>query len=116
MAWTVFIFILLTINTGSMESVPLLGIKNLDKLVHIGLFGILAYLWICRYHHKGKHAWIWVLLLCSAYGLGMEFYQEYFTTREFELNDIFADSFGAAIGAISGKKIGPYGNRGRNQN
>ena len=116
LAWTALIFILLTINTGSIESVPLMGIKNLDKLVHMFLFGILAYLWVCRYQGPGNQVWIWVLLLCSAYGMGMEFYQEYFTTREFELNDIFADAAGASIGSFIGKKIGPYGNRGRNQN
>ena len=116
LAWTVLIFILLTINTGSIESVPLMGIKNLDKLVHMFLFGVLAFLWVCRYQGSGKYSWIWVLVLSAAYGMGMEFYQEHFTTREFELNDILADAAGAALGSIMGKKIGPYGNRGRNQN
>lgn len=116
LVWTALIFILLTINTGSMESVPLMGIKNLDKVVHMILFAILAYLWVCRFYETGDQTWIWVLVLCSAYGIGMEFYQQYFTTREFELNDIFADAVGAVIGSLTGKKIGPYGNRGRNQN
>jgi VanZ family protein len=116
LAWTALIFFLLTINTGSIESVPFMGIKNLDKLAHMVLFFVLAYLWVCRLYGSGDNTWIWVLALCSAYGMGMEFYQEYFTTREFELNDIIADVVGASLGSIIGKKIGPYGNRGRNQN
>ena len=114
--WTIIIFLLLTIDTGSMESVPLFGIKNLDKIVHIFLFAALAFLWIYRLDNGKTPTWIWILLLTSAFGIGMEFYQEYFTTREFELNDIYADITGAVIGTFSGKKIGPYGNRGRNQN
>jgi VanZ family protein len=37
----------------------------------------------------------------------MEFYQKYFTSREFETADILADSIGAALGAawsMRGKK------------
>ena len=115
-AWTLLIFLLLTVDTGSMESTPLFGIRNLDKLVHIFLFGFLTFLWVCRLDNGKVGTWIWVFIAASAYGIGMEFYQEYFTSREFELNDIFADIAGSLAGSIIGKKIGPYGNRGRNQN
>ena len=114
--WTITIFLLLTVDTGSMESIPVFGIRNLDKIVHVFLFAILAFLWMARFHTTPGYLWIWVLILTSAFGIGMEYYQEYFTTREFEVNDIFADIAGALIGSYSGKKIGPYGNRGRNQN
>ena len=99
-----------------MESTPLFGIRNLDKFVHIFLFGMLAFLWIFRFDKGERTTWIWIFILSCAYGIGMEFYQEYFTSREFELNDIYADMAGSLFGSIIGKKIGPYGNRGRNQN
>jgi VanZ like family len=122
--WTLLIFILLTIKTGSFENVPLLGIPNLDKVVHAFLFGTLVFLW---YHFitKGKTIsqagliLLMIFLSASAYGIGMEFYQKYFTSREFEIGDIYADIAGAAIGVLVSyyyKKISPYGNRGRNQN
>jgi|SRR6187455_640625 hypothetical protein len=114
--WTVMIFFLLTINTGSMESMPLFGIKNLDKVVHICLFAALAFLWFYRLNKGQGKIWLWIPVLTSLYGIGMEYYQEYFTSREFELNDIYADITGVVIGSLIGKKIGPYGNRGRNQN
>lgn len=116
--WTGLIFFLLTIPTGTMESVPLLGIPNLDKLVHVILFGVFVWLW-CKYLvRENKPVIIFFIALAAIiYGVGMEFYQDRFTTRAFELADIFADAVGAITGAIYfGKKISPYGNRGRNQN
>jgi len=114
--WTITIFLLLTVDTGSMESMPVFGIRNLDKIVHVFLFAVLAFLWMLRFPATQSNLWIWVLILASAFGIGMEYYQEFFTTREFEVNDIYADIAGAVIGSYLGKKIGPYGNRGRNQN
>jgi len=112
--WTLLIFVLLTMDTGSVEKIP--AIPNLDKLVHAFLFGILAFLWVFFLDNRGISAWLPVFLLATLYGAGMEFYQENFTSREFEWNDICADSLGALAGAWAGKRISPYGNRGRNQN
>jgi VanZ family protein len=54
-------------------------------------------------------------LIAAGYGIGMEYYQKYFTARNFSILDAFADSLGAVIGT-SITKESPYGNRGRNQN
>lgn len=112
--WTLAIFILLTIDTHGVETGPV--IPYLDKVVHAGIFGLLGFLWVWFLASKGKDRWFAVFLFAALYGAGMEFYQENFTTREFEWNDIIADTAGALIGSLIGKKIGPYGNRGRNQN
>lgn len=112
--WTLAIFILLTIDTHGVETGPV--IPNLDKLVHAGIFGLHSFLLVFYLGAKGKERWLVAFLLAALYGAGMEFYQESFTTREFEWNDIIADTAGALIGSLIGKKIGPYGNRGRNQN
>ena len=116
LVWAILIFVLLSVNTGSMESVPLFGLKNLDKLVHAFLFGTMAFLLVYWLDGKGRNAWTLALAIASIYGIGMEFFQENFTSREFEWNDIYADVTGAILGSWAGKKIGPYGNRGRNQN
>jgi VanZ family protein len=112
--WTVMIFFLLTINTGSMESAP--KIKHFDKLVHFILFAVMAWLWVHPRHQTGTIKLLFIFLCVTAYGAGMEWVQENFTSREFDWKDIYADTAGAAAGVIVGKKIGPYGNRGRNQN
>ena len=103
--WTLTIFIALTVSTGTFERGPLYGIPNLDKLIHAFIFGVLVFLW--WKYLSGKpgmiHPGVLLLilfLLSSAYGAGMEYYQKYFTTREFELGDIYADTVGAAISAI----------------
>ena len=101
--WTGLIFFLLTIHTGTMESVPLLGIRNLDKLVHIFLFAMFVWLWCSYFEGKksfSRNIFLVVILAGILYGIGMEFYQDRFTTREFELADIFADIAGAALGAV----------------
>ena len=116
LSWTILIFILLSVDTSSVESVPFLGIKNLDKLVHAFLFGLMALLWVYRQKRMGWLSLFLIFIAVSSYGTAMEFYQENFTTREFEWNDVIADTIGAGMGTLIGKKIGPYGNRGRNQN
>jgi VanZ family protein len=45
----------------------------------------------------------------------MEFYQKYFTERNFSILDAVADTIGAIIGTSMAKES-PYENRGRNQN
>jgi VanZ family protein len=54
-------------------------------------------------------------LVAAGYGLSMEYYQKYFTARNFSTLDALADSLGAVIGTCIIKES-PYGNRGRNQN
>lgn len=101
--WTGLIFILLSIHTGTMESVPMLGFRHWDKLVHLFIFAMLVWLWASFFHGKGKlgPSGLWIItILGILYGAGMEFYQEYFTTREFEVMDIVSDGIGAVLGAV----------------
>lgn len=114
--WTLLIFFLLSVDTGSMEHVPMFGIRDLDKLVHFFLFGTMAFLWVYRTRNANSYTLALIFLVVAIYGTGMEFFQEHFTSREFEWKDVYADTLGAVAGTIAGKKIGPYGNRGRNQN
>jgi VanZ family protein len=117
--WTGLIFFLLTINTGSIESAPRIPVPHLDKGVHTFLFAILTYLlvhWRTTSRFSGTSLLL-IVGLSAGYGTAMEFYQDYFTTREFEIGDILADSLGAALPALwFWIKKSPYGNRGRNQN
>jgi len=113
-AWTVVIFILLVLPGRSFPEQGILGQWHLDKVVHAGIFGTFVWLWhawYARYHsvdgRKLLRAACWLFLIGSLYGAGMEFYQKYFTSREFETADILADSIGAALGAawsMRGKK------------
>jgi len=103
--WTLMIFILLTVRTGSFERVPLFGVPHLDKFVHIILFGTLVFLWWAYVNGMPKEVstnkvLLIIFLAASLFGIGMEFYQEHFTSREFELEDIYADIAGAALSSF----------------
>jgi VanZ family protein len=105
--WTLIIFILLTIGSGSFEKASILmsGIPHLDKYVHAFLFGFLVFLWWYYLSQQSiqisSTPLLIILFICaSGYGIGMEYYQKYFTSREFELGDIYADIAGAALSAL----------------
>lgn len=118
--WTGLIFILLSIDTGSLESASRIPIPHFDKIVHFGIFGLYAWLilkWRASVSTVGIFIAILSFFVSSAYGTAMEFYQDNFTSREFELGDIYADTLGAFVATLwFMTKKSPYGNRGRNQN
>jgi len=106
-------------DTSGAAELSLLKIYGIDKLIHFALFGILAYLWVTyllspETKHPNQTIGI-IIILASAYGMGMEYYQQYFTNRSFSYWDGVADALGSVAGALAVKKS-PYGNRGRNQN
>ena len=83
---------------------PFFEIIYFDKWVHIGMFGILTFLW-CFPFLKSKNGSVKLFLLialCSIiYGVLMEFVQKYFAfERDFDLLDIIADSVGSILALI----------------
>lgn len=116
--WTAIVFFLLSMDTTGMGGGGFLNIQGVDKLIHFILFLLFALLW-GRYLHTTTISSNWLFILVfitgSLYGLAMEYYQDYFTNRNFSYWDAVADAVGAGAGAWYIKKS-PYGNRGRNQN
>ena len=117
--WTVLIFYLLSMDTSSANEISLLKIYGIDKLIHFVLFAILSFLWGAYFLSSEtlhpKQIQLLIIILASSYGMGMEYYQQYFTERSFSYWDGLADALGSVAGAWAAKKS-PYGNRGRNQN
>lgn len=76
-----------------------------DKWIHIGLFGILAFLAGRAYYPniafiERKRFFIICGVLCLVYGILMEFDQKYFIpNRSFDVGDITADGIGSFLGA-----------------
>lgn len=106
-------------STDGLGGNGLWGIPGFDKVIHFSLFAAFVFLWgsyytISKKYNPSRLLFI-LILLASAYGLGMEYYQRYFTNRSFSLWDALADTIGSIAGAWVVKKS-PYGNRGRNQN
>lgn len=117
--WTIVIFVLLSIDGQKLKhSSRLFDFEGADKIIHFGIFLMYAMLWNLYGLNKlnnTKSLYLIVIITGSIYGLGMEYYQQFFTNREFSYWDALADSVGAIAGTFLIKKS-PYGNRGRNQN
>ena len=119
LGWTSVIFILLAMPTSGVDGSGLFNIPHFDKVIHFGLFLVLAFFWGVFFTNKKLEkqnaTLLIVILLGSGFGLGMEYYQKFFTLRSFSYWDAVADAVGSVVGVFAVKKS-PYGNRGRNQN
>lgn len=119
LGWTASIYFLLSMPTSGVFGSELFDVFQLDKVIHFVLFMVLAFFWGVFFSHRksGNQNTILflIVILVSGFGLGMEFYQKFFTLRSFSYLDAVADAAGAVVGIFVVKKS-PYGNRGRNQN
>lgn len=103
-AWTIIVIGLLCIPGKSLPGLGLLGIKHLDKIIHIFLFGGFVLLWgIYAWNNKGSvKGWLWTLVLIClislVIGIVMEFIQAAFIPqRSFDVWDIWADLVGSLL-------------------
>lgn len=110
-AWFIISVILLTLPGSAFPKENWLDKIYADKWIHIGLFAILATLWCWAMLKKKsgssklKTIFIWIGLICLAYGVGMEFVQKYWIpNRSFDFGDIVADGVGAFLGVIVSSK------------
>ncbi|MEY5045293.1 MAG: VanZ family protein [Bacteroidota bacterium] len=117
--WTVCVFYLLSFDTSSASDSALWKFPGVDKLIHFVIFLLFAYLWgVFFMQHstfEERNIIFIIIILGSGFGMGMEFYQKFFTNRSFSYWDGVADAVGTIAGVWLAKKS-PYGHRGRNQN
>jgi VanZ family protein len=102
MVWTLIIFLLMIMPPNRIPNQGLFGIKHLDKVVHICLFGGFVWLWFMSRINSQKTSdkkgiLARIFLISTLYGIAMEFVQYFFTDRDFDIWDIAADIIGAAI-------------------
>ncbi|TDO26437.1 VanZ family protein [Sediminibacterium goheungense] len=109
-----FVFLIITIillclpgTNGFPGSWWFRKIPQFDKIVHIGMFGMLCFLfhlpaWKSSLQNSSRQRWFWMIsFFAIAYGVGMEFIQrELIAGRSFEEADILADAVGA-LGALA---------------
>ncbi|HVC10045.1 MAG TPA: VanZ family protein, partial [Burkholderiales bacterium] len=80
--------------------------ERADWVANIVLYVPLAFLisaWIARDGENGSARWLkaaWVLIVCAAVAVGVEFTQIYFPPRTVSLNDIVAELIGSVIGIV----------------
>jgi VanZ family protein len=102
LAWTLAIFLLMIMPPNRIPNQGLFGIKHLDKVVHICLFGGFVWLWFMSRlkntkNTTGTGVLARLFFISALYGIAMEFVQYFFTNRDFDIWDIAADIIGAAL-------------------
>lgn len=104
--WTLIIFILLALPGKMLPNEQHFSIPQLDKLVHIVLFGSFVFLWSFYFSTKNPKAnlqgrYMRITIIACLYGIAMELVQKYFIpNRDFDIYDIAADIVGAFGGYI----------------
>ena len=102
--WSIIILILLSLPGSVLPKEQTFKIPQLDKIVHIGLFGGFVLLWSLYYSSKKLsqkkllRIFFFIFILACIYGIGMEYAQKYWIQmRDFDTKDIIADLIGAGI-------------------
>jgi VanZ family protein len=110
-SWFVVVLVLLCLPGKDIPSSSWFDIFYFDKWVHIGIFGLLALLFMLPFgaspiRHKEKlQYFIGIAIATSVWGLTTEFIQKYWIAgRSFDLFDWAADSLGAFTSFIICRK------------
>ena len=126
--WFITSTILLTMPGSDLPESSFFDLPYFDKFVHFIIFFLLTLFFCYPFTKRVQDRWTvkrWfvnITLYSVVYGILMEFVQKYFVAgRSFDVVDILFDGFGSLSGMLVTmqffyKKIGPDGNRGRNQN
>lgn len=107
LSWTVITVILLCLPGSMVTGAGLFGIPNLDKIVHIILFGANVLFWGLYFKENSrtgsrlKPIILMLVFLAILLGIIMEFVQLHFIpNRSFDGGDIVADAIGAIAAGI----------------
>ncbi|MEG1736875.1 MAG: VanZ family protein [Odoribacter sp.] len=102
--WAVIIFLLCTMPQEDIPN-PHLNIPHLDKIVHLGMFFIMAlllkHLLKIKTNLSIKNIFVITLLGTCIYGGIIELLQHYFFNRGGDLLDLTADLFGGIFGYLA---------------
>ena len=103
-AWFFVVLVLICLPGKDIPQIGWLTRINFDKVVHIGVFGLLAVLFCWPFYRssftKKEHLqyFIKIAIATSVWGLTTELIQKFFIpSRSFDLLDWAADSIGALI-------------------
>ncbi|MDT0555228.1 VanZ family protein [Patiriisocius hiemis] len=85
----------------SIEEKPI-DIKNFDKALHVLIYVMLVFLWLLFFRNKlNLKTWCYILGTIFLYGIIIEALQSSITTsRQADVFDVLANSFGMLIGVI----------------
>jgi VanZ family protein len=102
--WALFIWLLCTISTPSIEIPDLFDLFAPDKIVHFFFYAVLVFLFLNGFrklslYHTFKHNQIAIVISCIGYGGLIELYQGFFlANRVADWTDFIANAIGTFIG------------------
>lgn len=106
-AFTIFTIFLLCIPGSMVPGEGIFDLENLDKIVHIVLFGMNVLFWgwhyQTSYENGQKRQWLiaGAVIIMSLLGVVMEYVQLYFIpNRSFDSWDIVADVVGSVLAGL----------------
>lgn len=105
---TIIIFVLSALSSDTIRTFNLSDLFALDKLGHFIAYFTLSFLYYYGFVRSKKrkpnrNELIWMILLCSLYGILLEFCQLYFfSSRCFEVLDMIANTLGIICGVVFG--------------
>ncbi len=105
--WALIIAVLTLTPAPDLPETPFWDIPHFDKLVHFGLFALLAFFGVMGfYKHRQpaiafKKQALWTSILAIVYGCLIEFIQGFVPGRSGEVLDILANAAGAIAGPIA---------------
>jgi VanZ family protein len=79
---------------------PELDLPDGDKLGHVLAYSVLMF-WFVQIYHR-RRARVWFAVGFVLLGIASEFLQGYGGQRQFEIQDMVANSIGVALGWLSG--------------
>ncbi len=84
------------------HSLTLPGIRNIDKVAHMFVYGVLAGTIIFAFAPDYKQKMpgrvvLWSILLCLLYGISDEIHQSFVVMRYATVSDVIADTLGALM-------------------
>lgn len=101
--WMLIIFVQSSFPSITLPKVELFEI---DKLVHMGVYGLLAALIYISLIHQNNFSVLsqnpvaWTIILTALYGASDEFHQTFVPNRSGELPDLLADIIGALLSIL----------------
>lgn len=101
LSWMTVLFTLSSVPASSMPATPLL-FPHQDKVIHAGLYGILALTFIPGRGQRllARQWWPGAFAACSAFALLDEYHQSYVPGRSADPWDLLADGVGAALALL----------------
>lgn len=106
LTWLLIMCVLFFLPGSALPKESWLDAIHFDKIVHVGLFAVLLFLWRSSFNWKINYYGYILLLMAITYGFLVEVVQLYWiSNRSFDLYDVAADTAGSVLGLFIWSRV-----------